>query len=124
MMKHLTPLVVLFAFTLGGNNASAEGGLMNSTPAQRADLQTAFMKDKLHLDEAALAKIKVINLKYAEKMEPILKGDDNKLSKMAKGKSVMGDKDEELKAVFSPDQYSSYEDLRDDLKAYLEKELK
>jgi hypothetical protein len=57
-------------------------------------------------------------------MEPILKGDDNKLSKMAKGKSVMGDKDEELKAVFSPDQYSSYEDLRDDLKAYLEKELK
>ena len=82
------------------------------------------MKDKLHLDEAALAKIKVINLKYAEKMEPILKGDDNKLSKMAKGKSVMGDKEEELKAVFSPDQYSRYEDLRDDLKAYLEKELK
>ena len=124
MIKRLTPLLALFALTLGANNASAEGGLMNSTPTQRADLQTAFMKDKLHLDEAALAKIKVINLKYAEKMEPILKGDDNKLSKMAKGKSVMGDKDEELKEVFSADQYSRYEDLRDDLKAYLEKELK
>jgi len=124
MMKRLTPLLVLLTLMLGASNASAEGGLMNSTPAQRADLQNTFMKDKLHLDEATMTKIKAINIKYAEKMEPILKGDENQFSKMAKGKSVMAAKDEELKATFSQDQYTAYEDLRDDLKAYLEAKLK
>ena len=48
--------------------------LLETTPLQRATVQTRFMQEKLGLTPEATHKINGINLAYAEKVEPILKG--------------------------------------------------
>jgi hypothetical protein len=98
-------------------------GLENSTPEQRAQLQTAFMKEQLALDPATIAKIQAINLKYAQQAEPVLKGDDNMFKKRSRMMSIMDAKDGELKALLSPAQFDLYEQKKDELKAYMQSHL-
>ena len=56
--------------------------LKNTTPLQRAKLQTAFMKKRLNLTQRQVPRVMDINLKYAQQMEPVMKGDGGKLMKM------------------------------------------
>jgi hypothetical protein len=98
-------------------------GLENSTPEQRAQLQTAFMKDTLKLDMGVLAKVQAINLKYAQAAEPVLKGDDNMFKKRSKMHEIMDAKDKELKGILTDAQFGLYDSKKDELKAYLESHL-
>ena len=104
-------------------STAVTAGIETSTPEQRAKLQTEYMRDHLGLDAAAVSKIDAINLKYAKQMEPIIKGDDNRLSKMAKSKPIMAAKDQELKSVLAPAQFDQYVDQKDAIKSYLESHL-
>ena len=101
----------------------AVAGIETSSPEQRAKLQTEYMRDHLGLDAATVTKIDAINLKYAKQMEPVIKGDDNRLSKMAKSKPIMAAKDQDLKAVLTPAQFAQYSDQKDAIKDYLESHL-
>lgn len=100
-----------------------EAGVIQSRPEQRAAIQTQFMKDRLSLPADVLAKVQAINLKYAQQMDPVLKGTDGKLAKMQKARGIMAAKDSELKAVLSPSQFEAYGDAKDDIKASLESRL-
>ncbi len=102
---------------------SALAGLENSTPAQRSQLMTAFMKDQLKFDAAVLPKVQAINNKYAELAEPILKGDDNMFKKRSKMHDLMDAKDKELKAVLSKEQFELYDSKKDELKDYMDSHL-
>ena len=57
-------------------------------------------------------------------MEPVLKGSEGGLARMSKGRSLMSAKDTALKPVLSPQQYEAYEASKDDLKAWLEDQLR
>lgn len=100
-----------------------EAGVIQSRPEQRAEIQTQFMKDRLNLPADVLAKVQAINLKYAQQMDPVLKGTDGKLAKMQKARGIMAAKDSELKAVLSPNQFEAYDDAKDDIKAAMESRL-
>lgn len=100
-----------------------EAGVIQSRPEQRAAIQTQFMKDRLSLPADVLAKVQAINLKYAQQMDPVLKGTDGKLAKMQKARGIMAAKDSELKAVLSPSQFEAYDDAKDDIKAAMESRL-
>jgi hypothetical protein len=100
-----------------------EAGVIQSRPEQRAAIQTQFMKERLNLPADVLAKIQGINLKYAQQMDPVLKGADGKLAKMQKGRAIMAAKDAELKGILSPSQFEAYDDAKDDIKAALESRL-
>jgi hypothetical protein len=100
-----------------------EAGVIQSSPEQRAAIQTQFMKERLNLPTEVLAKVQAVNLKYARQMDPVLKGSDGKLAKMQKARGIMGAKDDELKAILSPDQFEAYDDAKDDIKAALESRL-
>lgn len=104
--------------------ACVAGGMEASTPEQRAGLQTRYMKEHLALDEAQTARVQAINLDYARQMEPVLKGSEGGLARMNKGRSLMSAKDAALKPVLSPQQYEAYEASKDDLKAWLEDQLR
>jgi len=82
--------------------------LKNTTPEERAKAQTAMMKTKLELTPEQTAKVAAINEKYAQKMEPILKGDDRPLMQMRKVKQITDAKEGELKQVLSPEQFDKY----------------
>jgi hypothetical protein len=83
--------------------------LKDTTPAERAKAQTAMMKGKLGLTDAEVAKVGPINLKYAEKMEPIIKGDKLPLMKMRDMREVEGQKEAELKGILTADQFTKFE---------------
>ena len=109
-LHYLTLIASLFA------GMALADGMNTSTPQQRAEFQTQYMKDKLALPDAVIPKVQALNLKYAEKMDPILKSSDNLLVKRQKGMAVMSAKDAELKAILTPDQFSAYDQAKDDLK--------
>lgn len=117
-------LLAACAFAISTMTVSAdEAGVIQSSPEQRAAIQTQFMKERLNLPAEVLAKVEAINLKYARQMDPVLKGSDGKLAKMQKARGIMGAKDDELKAILSPDQFEAYDDAKDDIKAALESRL-
>lgn len=102
----------------------AAQSLKDKTPEQRAQLQTNMMKTKLNLDSAQTLKVQHINLKCAQKMDPILKGDGGRFSKFSQLKSIQGDKNKELKAVFSADQYKQYEQMEAEMKGKMKDYVK
>jgi len=98
--------------------AAAEGldDLKDTTPAERAAAQTAMMKSKLNLTEDQLPKIEAINEKYAEQMDPILKGSDGMFAKMRAMKEVEGRKEGELQGVLSKDQFDQFQAMKSEMK--------
>lgn len=116
----ITRAAVLF---LSFASVSAVAGVADSTPAQRAEIQTRVIQEKLKLAPEVLARVQAVNLKYAEKMDPILKGSDNILAKKKKAGAIMDAKDGELKAILSADQFEQYDDAKDDIKEAVEKSL-
>ncbi len=82
--------------------------LKNTTPLQRAKLQTAFMKKRLNLTQRQIPEVMNINLKYAQQMEPVIKGNDGKLMKMRQAAAIRKAKDNGLTRVFTHGQYQAY----------------
>ncbi len=93
--------------------------LKNTTPAERAKAQTAMMKAKLGLSEDQVAKVGALNLKYAEKMDPIIKGTEGPFMKMSDAKNVEQEKEDELKALLSPDQFQKFLAEKEEMREHL-----
>lgn len=124
-MKLATLLVPLVSAVLvSGLAVEASANMMDdlakTTPQERAEIQTAFLKSKLRLSDAEAAKVAAINLKYAEKAEPVIKGSDGLFSKMRQMRAIQEEKDVELKGALSPAQDQAYVDSRDELKQKFE----
>jgi hypothetical protein len=99
--------------------ASELDQLKGTTPAERATAQTAMMKAKLGLTDEQAAKISAINLKYAEKMDPIIKGSEGPLMKMKDARAVETQKEDELKALLSPDQFQKFQAAKEEMRERL-----
>ncbi|CAI8773651.1 hypothetical protein [Methylococcus capsulatus] len=100
--------------------------LKATTPSERAAAQTEYMKNRLGLTDAQMPKIAAINQKYAEQMEPVIKGADGGLGKMLKAQAIQENKDAELRQILTPDQFerfaSSKDEMREAVKRVLRKE--
>ncbi len=95
----------------------------NSTPEQRAKMQTQMMKTKLNLDSLTGLKVYDINLKAAQKMDPLLKGNGSKLAMFREAKSIDSEKDKSFKAVLTADQYKAYEAAKEEMKEKLKEKM-
>ena len=82
--------------------------LKSSTPEERARLQTEMMKVKLALSPDQTPKVAAINQKYAQRMEPIIKGQEGPLMRLRQMREVGQAKEAELKGVLSPEQFQKY----------------
>jgi hypothetical protein len=91
--------------------------LKNTTPAERAKVQTELMTSTLGLRPDQTSKVAAINRKYADQMEPIIKGSEGPLRKMRAARDIETAKEAELKQVLSPDQFqkllASKEEMRE-----------
>lgn len=103
--------------------ASELDQLKDTTPAERAKAQTAMMKTKLGLTDEQAAKVGAINLKYAEKMDPIIKGSEGPLMKMHDARAVETQKEDELKALLSPDQFQKFQAAKDEMRERLSDQI-
>jgi hypothetical protein len=97
----------------------AQAMLKESTPEQRAQMQTGMMKSKLNLDSAQTIKVQAINLKYAQQLDPVLKGDGAKFKKLKEAMSIQKAKDADLKTVLTADQNKQYEAMKEEMKEKL-----
>lgn len=126
MKKTKTILTTLFSFVIllvaqgaMAQDKDAKALLKESTPEQRAALQTGFMKNKLKLDTTQVTKVQAINLKYAQKLDPVMKGDGRKLKMLREAMSIQKDKDAELKTALTADQYKQYEAMKEEMREKL-----
>jgi hypothetical protein len=94
-----------------------------TTPAQRADAQTAYMKSALALTPDQASKVAALNLRYAEKAEPILKGSAWAMKKASEMRALQEAKDAELKPLLTSEQWATYESGKDAMKAAVEAAL-
>lgn len=94
--------------------------LAKTTPQERAGIQTEFLAKKLGLSPDETQKVGAINLKYAEKTEPVIKGDDGMFSKARQMKAIQAEKDAELQTALSPQQFQAYDASKDELKQKFE----
>ena len=97
--------------------------LKNTTPQQRAEAQTSFMQSKLALTPEQTPQIAAINLKYATQMDPILKGSDGPLVKMREMKGIQEAKEGELRGVLTPDQFTQYQGMKEEMREKIEQKL-
>ncbi len=97
--------------------------IKNSTPEQRAKMQTSMMKAKLQLDTVQVVKVQAINLAAAQKMDPILKSDGRKFAKLRQVKEIDNAKDKDLKNVLTPDQYKQYEVAKEEMKEKMKERM-
>ena len=114
-------LVLLQATRVG-----AEGldDLKDTTPAERAAAQTMMMKEKLSLTDEQLPKVKAINEKHAEEMDPIIKGSGGMLMKMGSMRAVEDKKEAELKGVLSTDQFAQFQAMKSEMRDKLMERIK
>jgi len=97
--------------------------LKNSTPKERADMQTQWMKDNLALDDKVAATIAAINLKYARENQALMDSSEPRFQKLIALKKNSQAKDAEMKSVLSAGQYSQYEEKKQALRAELKQKM-
>jgi len=97
--------------------------LRNTTPAQRAKALTEIMKMKLGLAPDQTEKIAALNLKYAQQMEPVIKGSSGKIMKMMEMRQINEKKEAELQTLLKPDQFAKYEASKEEMREKFEEKL-
>ncbi|WP_346984375.1 hypothetical protein [Chryseobacterium sp. POE27] len=95
--------------------AAQSKSLKDSTPEQRAKMQTEWMKTKLALNSTQIQQVYDLNLEYARKNDPILQGNDGKLAKFKKLKALQKEKSSVLSKVLNEEQYKKYQEIKDQL---------
>lgn len=98
--------------------------LKQSTPEQRAKSQTEYLKTNLQLDDQQTQQVADINLKYAQKMESVIKGGSGKFAKMKAAKNINAQKEAEYKQVLTNEQYKKYAELKAEMKGKMKENMK
>lgn len=123
-MKKYLYLLLIALLSCALVQAQAPEELKNTTPEQRAKVQTDLMKTKLQLNEEQTAKVGAINLKYAKQMEPVVKSGGGKLAKYRQAKKINEQKEAELKQVLTTEQFETYEAVKETMKEEMKKKVK
>lgn len=90
--------------------------MKDTTPEQRAQFQTEYMKENLALSPDQQSSIHEVNLKYARKIQDAYNSPGKKMQKLKHMKSIGVEKDKELKGILDADQYATYEKNKEAMK--------
>jgi phage portal protein BeeE len=86
------------------------------TAEERAQKLTEWMKKELTLTAAQEPTVHAINLKYADQMDDIKASEGDRRSKFKDAKATGKAKDDELKAVLTPEQFTIYSQKKEEMK--------
>lgn len=90
--------------------------MKETTPVERAEMQTENMAKTLSLTAEQKEKTAEVNLKYAHRMQTAYDSGAGRLDRLKKMKVVGEEKDNELKKIFTPEQYAKYQKNREEMK--------
>jgi hypothetical protein len=97
--------------------------LKNTTPEERASLQTELVKSMLALTPEQTQTVADLNFKYANRMEPIIKGSSSSLTKMFEMRKINNEKETELKRMLSSQQWEKFDASRDEMRQRFEERI-
>lgn len=97
--------------------------LKNSTPEERAGIQTKWMQRALSLDDKAAASVAAINLKYAQDNQSLIGSTEPRIEKAMTFRRNSKAKDDELKAVLTPEQYTLYAEKKSEMEEMIRQRL-
>ena len=100
-------LTALLAITLQARGQASQQ-LKNSTPEERAQKITDWMKTTLQLSDEQATSIHAINIKYANQNESLKEDASGRRAKHKKLKDSQEAKDQELKGMLTPEQFKTY----------------
>lgn len=110
------PLFVMTFLCMAFTNISAQAKkLKDTTPEQRAKMQTEWMTTKLALNTSQVQQVSALNLQYAQKNEPIIQCNEGKLSKFKKLKALQKEKSNALSQILDAGQYKEYQEIKDQM---------
>ena len=87
-------------------------------PQKKADKMTKHMTEELELTDTQVERVKILNLKVAEKIKAII--DDESMSKEKKKEFIKGNKADHknaMKSILTADQLEKYETILEEMKA-------
>lgn len=124
-MKNLLVLLIIVAsYALPASAQATREQLKNSTPEQRAQKMTDWMKTNLQLSDEQATSVHAINLKYANENES-LRGDTSaRREKYKKLKDTQESKDEELKGALTAEQFSTYLSKKKELQQKMREQVR
>jgi hypothetical protein len=102
----LAAVLGLLAFTPAASAQLAQ--LKNTTPEQRSKALTEMMTTKLGLTPEQTTKVAELNLTYAKKMDPLIKGSAGPLVRVEEMRKINESKEAELKQILTPQQFETY----------------
>lgn len=115
-MKKLLIATVIFIIPLLSHAAFAQRGMRS--PEERAEKQTAMMKEELSLTEDQVAKVEEINLKYAQKNEELreqYKGEREAIMTAFRESQQL--KEEELAQVLTEEQMTKLQEKKEEMRS-------
>jgi len=119
IMKSLKVLPLFFVlFFIGINTSYAQSKADNLADEQKEEIKKNLEEfaAALDLSDDQRPKFEAMTKKYAEQMQTVKNGDGRKLQKYKKVKSIRKNKDAEMKALLSKDQYKIYLEKQDEMK--------
>lgn len=116
LMISVTALFLFSSTTIFAQQQGPGKGYGKATPEERAKRQTEMMKENLSLTAAQEPKVSAINLKYANKMEDVRKITDTAVMRKT-AQNLNKQKEGELKAILTADQFKSYLKQVEEMKA-------
>jgi len=90
----------------------------NWEPQDKADKMTEHMTEELELTDAQVERVKVLNLKVAEKIKAIK--EDDSMSKEKKKEFIEGNMEDHknvMKSILTADQFVKYEEMAEKMKS-------
>lgn len=106
----LLVIITLSSFT-PGRQASLRDMFRNS-PETRAHIVTMVLKNRLDMDEAQAEQALQVNVKYAELIQPYLKGKDEITENIDELLALNQKRVTELKTILTPEQIQKVENFR------------
>lgn len=120
-LKQIIVVIVTILFPL---IASAQNeDFKNSTPEQRAQFQTDWMKTELSLDSSITTFVYSVNLKYAKKNQSLMNSGGSRVQKYREFKASSEAKDNELKKILTKEQYKEYLERKEEMKQNMRQKL-
>ena len=105
-------------------NAQASQQMKNSTPEERAQKITDWMKTNLQLSDEQTTTVHAINIKYANENEVLKDSGSGRRDKYKKYKDSQAAKDHELKGTLTSEQFSTYLSKKKELQDKMREEVR
>jgi hypothetical protein len=115
-MKSIKFFLLLVACVVFTYSSYAQAERTPKTPDERATALTEWMKTNLQLTAEQVGPVTDLNLKYANLNEKLRNSTSTRMQKAKTLKANEQDRDSELKAVLSAEQFKLYESKKKEMK--------